>query len=714
MIAEKQINILLIEDEIITAKAEKIQLEKYGYTIFHTTTGEEGIHFIAKDEVKIDLILMDIDLGPGIDGTIAAERILNEKDIPIIFLSSHTDPEIVEKTEKITSYGYVVKNSGPTILDTSIKMAFRLFEAKKKEKQSEARYRLLFEGSIQPIVIYDDNAQIKMLNQAAAKNLKRPVSECINRPLGDFIPENHELTVSRIKEVLTNLKPLYVEDSMTINNETFWFWSVIQPVQIPDEINNLVQIISYDITAQKKMEWKLFENEERYKQLHTSAQIGVGYYSLDGKILSFNDVALSHMQMKKEELIGKYIHDIFPKNEARVYLDRINATIETDSVLKFEDKVHLPSGLKWFISIFSLFKDSVQKKMGVQIISIDITNRKEAEESLIESEQRYRTLVNTTPFGIELIDKTGKILYSNPAHHKIHGYKDGELIGSYVWEFIDDEQRAIKTKDYFHSIINNPVKPEVYFLMNKTKDGKLIHIQINWDYIKNTKNEIEAIISIVSDITDKKLAEEELKRSLKEKEALLKEVNHRIKNNIANISNLLSLQAQSLSNPEAIDALQEAINRVNSMSILYNKILTSGDYREVSIKNYLEELIESILEISSKNNVIEINKEIDNFKLPSNDLFPLGIIINELMTNSLKYAFPNNRGIISLQVKQLNNHITIKLQDNGVGLPEGFSIQDSKGFGLLLTEMLCQQINAQLSFEVNNGTTWIIEFKVNE
>src|SRR6056297_2653485 len=111
-----------------------MEMEKYGYIVHHVTNGENAVQTILKEDFKIDLILMDIELGSGIDGTQPAAEILKHKDIPIVFLSSHTEPEVVEKTEKITSYGYVVKNSGIVVLDASIKMALKLFQAKMNEK----------------------------------------------------------------------------------------------------------------------------------------------------------------------------------------------------------------------------------------------------------------------------------------------------------------------------------------------------------------------------------------------------------------------------------------------------------------------------------------------------------------------------------------------------------------------------------------------------
>ena len=121
--------LLLVEDQALIARSEAMTLKRHGYQVITVYTGEQAIDAVEKSP-EIDLVLMDINLGRGLDGTQAAERILRQRDLPLIFLSSHAEREVVEKTEGITSYGYIIKNSGETVLIASIKMAFRLFEAR--------------------------------------------------------------------------------------------------------------------------------------------------------------------------------------------------------------------------------------------------------------------------------------------------------------------------------------------------------------------------------------------------------------------------------------------------------------------------------------------------------------------------------------------------------------------------------------------------------
>jgi len=172
--------LLLVEDDFLIAMAEKMDLEKYGYAVIVAPTGEKAIEVI-KTNAGIDLILMDIDLGEGLDGPETASRILQSLDLPIVFLSSHTEQDIVEKTEKITSYGYVVKDSSITVLDASIKMAFKLFEAKTRAAQAAEQFRAIVENTHDCILRYDRKFRHLYGNPAALAALRRTLDSYVGK-----------------------------------------------------------------------------------------------------------------------------------------------------------------------------------------------------------------------------------------------------------------------------------------------------------------------------------------------------------------------------------------------------------------------------------------------------------------------------------------------------------------------------------------------------
>jgi PAS domain S-box-containing protein len=187
MISEKKI-LLLVEDELLIATVEMKALEKAGFSVITAATGEQAIEKVRSTD-DIDLVLMDINLGPGIDGAEAATVILKERDIPLVFLSSHTEPDVVDRTESITSYGYVVKNSGITVLTASIRMAFKLYDARREiEKQSRA--------------VEDANRKLQdLLNELEETNR-------------ELVASRSEIIESRSALVESNEKFMRIADSM--------------------------------------------------------------------------------------------------------------------------------------------------------------------------------------------------------------------------------------------------------------------------------------------------------------------------------------------------------------------------------------------------------------------------------------------------------------------------------------------------------------------
>jgi len=226
-------------------------------------------------------------------------------------------------------------------------------------------------------------------------------------------------------------------------------------------------------------------------------------------------------------------------------------------------------------------------------------------------------------------------------------------------------------------------------------------------------NIIEGAVITFVDITQAQELQEELRKQLLNKLILLKEIHHRVKNNIANIESLLSLQAHSTTNTEVKNALKDSISRVKSMRALYDRLLLSEDYHEVSIKAYTEGLIITLGEVFSNNKNVTVEKQISEFKIDSNKAISVGMIINELMTNVFKYAFKEpDSGIVLVSIKKTKKKVTLTIHDNGIGIDERIDVTESHGFGLTIVKMLVDQLNGTLSITNENGTKSVVKFEL--
>jgi PAS domain S-box-containing protein len=640
MSGEKQITILLVDDELTTAVSDKMALEKYGYQVITANSGEEAITAVEKNP-GIDLILMDIDLGAGMDGTEAARIILWHRDLPVIFLSGHTDPSVVEKTKKITSYGYVVKDSSSTVLDASIKMAFKLFEAKKKEQekyfQAEAVLEALKknEERMQDIIFsladwaweVDENGVYNYSSEKGSTFLGFSREEIIDKKPFDFMPADEAKRMAAIFSAITaNKAPIKDLENWNIGKNGERICLLTNGVPILDEKGNLkgYRGVDKDITANKQIE-KL--TETLYK-------------------------------------ISQSIYEAENLNELFAHVHHaLSNIIPTDNL---------------FIAL--LADDGKSLRFPYFIDEKDIGDR-----STIE-------LDNAQSLTVEVFKTKRSLLLDEM--ELAERYASGK---SRVWG----------------------TAPKCWLGVPLMIRDRVIGVMAVQDYHKRgayTRKDVTLLESTAGQIAlaiDRKRAEEEIKRQLAEKQILLEEVHHRIKNNIASISGFLSLHLRSVSHPEALAALQDAIGRINSMGILYEKLLGSESYKDVSVKNYVESLIDTIVAMFPGKAKITLDKHITDFHLDPKRLFSLGIIINELLTNILKYAFPSgDSGLIRIFLVNAGKHVTLTMQDSGDGLPEGFDINLSKGFGLRLVKMLSKQLGGSFVLENQTGTRSRVEFYI--
>ncbi len=191
----------------------------------------------------------------------------------------------------------------------------------------------------------------------------------------------------------------------------------------------------------------------------------------------------------------------------------------------------------------------------------------------------------------------------------------------------------------------------------------------------------------------------------KQKELLLREVHHRIKNNILSLDSLFSMQIETVSNTDALSVVQDAAGRIRSMKVLYDKLLMQSTYDETSVKSYIEGLVVALKTLFPDATNASIRLQIDDFNLSHRELFPFGLIFNELFTNAMKHASPDESGrLIEISLTKNGDQATLTIQDTGPGLPEQFSVDEATGLGMTLVKMLSKQLGGRFTAENREGT----------
>jgi len=368
----------------------------------------------------------------------------------------------------------------------------------------------------------------------------------------------------------------------------------------------------------------------------------------------------------------------------------------------------------------------------------NISEREKSAESQLRLEKYYRTLIENASDLIFILSNDGTILFVSPSISRILDYEELDMLGENIFDFIPDNQA--KTIDEFltNNDNNNEECESFEYCINK-KNGSVKTLEAHCTKIFDNEDNLVCIILNSSDITEykevvtklksntdeleKKVQErtvdlektnELLKISLKEKEILLKEIHHRVKNNLQIISSLLNLQSSSIPDENIQDIFNDCRNRVNSMSLIHENLYQSPDLNNIDFDKYVKNLADSLQSSYSTKNAIALNIDIHDVFLNINTAVPCGLIINELVSNAIKHAFPNNtEGEINVSFHKLNNkEYKLIVSDNGIGIPHGLDHENTESLGLMLINTLSEnQLNGKMEFSRDEGTEFKLTFK---
>jgi PAS domain S-box-containing protein len=408
--------ILLVEDEAILALAEAQQIAKYGFEVKTAYTGEKAIEIIG-DDPDISLVLMDIDLGRGMDGTGTARKILEHHDLPIVFLSSHTEPEVVEKTEGISSYGYIVKNSGETVLIASIKMAFRLHKAhteltiqEERLLASEENLRITLNSIGDAVISTDTSGKVVSMNRVAEQLCGWRREEAEGKPLEKIFRIVNagtglsvENPVSRVLATGTIIGLANHTKLIAGNGNEYQIADSAAPIRDKEGTINGVVLVFRDVTGEYEKEQELRESELRYRNLFENAPVGIFQTDSAGHALHVNPTMAAMVGAKDAEDAIANFHDLATQlyvhpERRQEFLDELQ---KNGLVRNFEYEARQENGrLRWFSMNARTSSRLPEDGFLIDGFTTDITERKEAETALKEAEWKFRALFEKGPIGV--------------------------------------------------------------------------------------------------------------------------------------------------------------------------------------------------------------------------------------------------------------------------------------------------------------------------
>ncbi len=570
-------------------------------------------------------------------------------------------------------------------------------------RESEEKYRFLVEHNHDIIYTLAADGTLLFVSPAWTTLLGYAVDQVVGESFQKFIhPDDVADCLVWLENVIKTGKRQEGIEYRVRHLDGSWFWHTSSAVPLRDESGKVIGFegTARDITENKLTKQSLNQIRENYETFFNSIDEFLFVLDEQGNIIHANKTVFERLGYSANELYGHSVLLVHPserrKEAGDIVGQMLNGTTEfcpvpviTKAGMQIPVETRITHGI-W---------DGKPVIFGV---TKDISKVRLSEEKFSKVFQ-----LNPSACGLSSLENR-KYVEVNDAFYSLLGFDKDEVIGNTAVDL------GILSADKIAVIIQNAdengnvknVETEL-----KTKRGDIKHVLLSSENIHVQDKKYR--FTVVHDITERKAAEDKVRALLAEKELILKEVHHRIKNNLNTASSLLSLQAGTLSEPSAITALKDAGHRIQSMSVLYDQLYRSANFTEISLASYLPRMVDDTISNFPNSTIVTIEKHFDNFMLDAKRIQTLGIIINELLTNTMKYAFEGRTsGLVSVGAKELEGNITVTVEDDGIGLPETVSFDNNSGFGLQLVQALTEQLDGRIHIERLNGTKIVIEFRL--
>ncbi|MDI6644320.1 MAG: PAS domain S-box protein [Methanobacteriaceae archaeon] len=687
-----------------------------------------------------------------------------KNDESVIVNDPVSDPERLGEPEghpRITSFlGVPLKQEGKTVGMIALAnkesgynkedqnaietLSFTILEALNRKKseitlqRNEERFRAVAESAIDAIVTTDVDGKIKFFNKSLQKIFGYSPDELTGSPLTILMPERNKndylQELKRFKKSGKHRLVGRVVETIGLKKDGTEFPFEMSLASWKSGKKTFFTSIIRDLTEKKAAEEKLKWSDKRLQMGMEMAKLVYWEYDIENDLFTFDDkfYSLYGTSAKKEGgnqmSSQEYAERFIPPEEQDLVGIEVSKALETedpDYSSTLQHSIIRADGERRTIIVRIKIKtDENGKKIGTIGVNQDITELKKAEEALKESDQLLSDIINFLPDATFTIDAEGKVISWNRAIEEMTGIWAEEILGKGNYEYslpFYGERRPmlIDMVNASEDEINKyypKLKRKGNILTAETDVSLNRNIETVWALavpLYDSKDNFKGAIEAIRDITKMKESQRKIERELKEKEMLLKEIHHRAKNNLMIISSLLNLQSSYLKDKESQDIFIESQKRARSMAIIHERLYRSTDLKKIDFRDYIQslatELFHTYVDDPSR---LQLKINVDNIFLDVNTAIPLGLIINELVTNSLKYAFPNGKsGEIDIDFHKKDDYYEFTIKDNGIGFPEDLDFHKTDSLGMQLVNSFTDQIDGKIELDRRNGTKFKIIFK---
>ncbi|MEO0403441.1 MAG: PAS domain S-box protein, partial [Bacteroidota bacterium] len=579
--------------------------------------------------------------------------------------------------------------------------------------------RNIIESSIDMIIAVDEKGRITEFNKAAQQQFGFELDEVLGGHVKSLYSHFDEFkTVSRsINEDL-----FFTGEISNVKKNGDQFTTLLSASVIRNEQGDPVGSmgVSRDVTELKKAEEELRASEERYRDLFENATDFIINVDDLGQINYANNAFCSAMGIDVNNVHDVNFKELAKEGQQIFSHGVLNALPEGTHALTLIDV----NGKELLVEGVTSMKLKEGKPHSVRAIFRNMTEVRQNEKLAREQTAKIISIFNSTEnLMMWTMDKEAKVTSFNSNFNNQMQRDFGFKINfgtSYLKEiehFFEKQNMELLNKALNKTYNGKPSQIELPFI-NQENEEVWFQFFLNPVHIEN---ELQEISCLAYDITDRKEIDQKIRNSLKEKEVLLQEVHHRVKNNLQVISSILNLQTSFVEDEHTLEILAESQNRIKTMSYIHETLYQTADFSSIEFTDYIETLARNLIQsYAPKDCDVELVSEFDQIFLDLDQAIPCGLIMNELVSNALKYAFQGRDvGSLAIRVKQHEQQISLEVTDDGIGMPKGYKPEESDSLGIYLVYALVEQLDAEITMKSNkdeesnehpSGTSFLITF----